>query len=165
MPYPEVVSFATFTLPLPVIYFVMGEFTCMQARNIVVAGSAGGIVIFLLMVISGFLVNLILPTDMNMYGGMRSANDPVMNLFYLYPFVIAFVSALVFDQVRDCLKGDRVTKGLMYGAILLAIITIPGLYVMFTSMTWPVDFYISTGLWEIVSFPLLGIMYAKIWNL
>lgn len=136
----------------------------MNGKNIVIAGFVGGIVMLLLMALSGYLVNLVLPVGINQYAGMRPMNDPVMNLFYLYPFVIAFATALVFDIVRCCLNGSAVQKGLMFGGILLAVMTVPSLYVMYTSMTWPLDFYVSTAIWEIVSFPLIGVMYAKVWK-
>lgn len=137
----------------------------MHTKTIAVAGTAGGIVLFLLMVVSGYLVNLVMPADISQYGGMRSMSDPVMNLFYLYPFVIAFAAGIVFDLIQDCLKGSQLHKGLMFGGILVTIMTVPSLYVMCTSMTWPVDFYVSTGIWEIVSFPLVGILYARIWKI
>lgn len=137
----------------------------MNGKNIVIAGIAGGIVMLVLMVISGFLVNLVLPADLSQYAGMRPINDPVMNFFYLYPFVIAFATALVFDIVRGSLSGSAVRKGLMFGGILLVVMTVPSLYVMYTSMTWPPDFYVSTAIWEILSFPLIGVLFVKIWEL
>ncbi|MFA5267512.1 MAG: hypothetical protein WC379_06030 [Methanoregula sp.] len=42
--------------------------------------------------------------------------------------------------------------------------TIPGLYFMYTSMTWPIDFSISTKIWEFIAFPLMGILFARVWN-
>jgi hypothetical protein len=36
-------------------------------------------------------------TDNRQYGGMRVINDPIMTVFYLYPFVIAFAAAFTFD--------------------------------------------------------------------
>jgi hypothetical protein len=116
------------------------------------------------MMVSGYLVNLVMPTEIGQYGGMRAMSDPIMNLFYLYPFVVAFAAAIVFDCVRECLKGDPIQKGLMFGGLLLILMTVPSLYVMFTSMTWPVDFYVSTGIWEIISFPLMGVIFARIWK-
>jgi hypothetical protein len=136
----------------------------MNAKNIATGGISAGFVLLILMVISGYLVNMVLPTDISRYGGMRAMNDPVMNLFYLYPFVIACAAAIIFDIVKGCLEGTQVRKGLMFGAMLICIMTIPSLYVMYTSMTWPVDFYVSTLLFEIVSFPLMGILFARIWN-
>jgi hypothetical protein len=137
----------------------------MNAKNIVIGGISAGFTLLILMVVSGFLVNLVLPADISQYGGMRVMNDPIMTLFYLYPFVVAFATATVFDLVKGCLNGTQTRKGLIFGTMLVCIMTIPSLYVMYTSLAWPVDFYISTGIWEIVSFPLMGILYARIWNI
>jgi hypothetical protein len=136
----------------------------MNAKNIALGGISGGFFLLILMVVSGYLVNMVLPTDISRYGGMRAMNDPVMTLFYLYPFVIACTAVIIFDIVKGCLDGTMVRKGLMFGAMLICIMTIPSLYVMFTSMTWPVDFYVSTLIWEIISFPLMGILFARIWG-
>ena len=143
---------------------IPGIQSTMNGMNIAKAGLAGGIIMFILMVISGFLVNLVMPSDLSQYGGMRPMNDPVMNFFYLYPFIVAFATAFVFDIVQDCLKGSAVQKGLTYAGILFAVMTVPSLYVMYTSMTWPLDFYLSTAIWEIVSFPLIGVLFAKVWK-
>jgi len=137
----------------------------MQSRNILISGIAAGFLLLVLMMVSGFLVNMVMPADMSQYEGMRAMDDPVMTLFYLYPFVVAFAAAGVFDCVKGCLKGDSVQKGLQFGGLLLLIMTVPSLYVMVTSMTWPLDFYISTGIWEIISFPLMGILFARIWDM
>jgi hypothetical protein len=136
----------------------------MQLKNIALGGIATGFMLLILMMVSGYLVNLVMPTEISQYGGMRAMSDPIMNLFYLYPFVVAFAAAIVFDCVRECLKGDQIQKGLMFGGLLLILMTVPSLYVMFTSMTWPVDFYVSTGIWEMISFPLMGVIFARIWK-
>jgi hypothetical protein len=155
----------TFTLPVPFLYYKVNcIFLFMNAKNVVIGGIAAGFLLLILMMVSGYLVNMVMPADISQYGGMRAMNDPIMNLFYLYPFVIAFAAAVVFDCVRDSLKGDTTRKGLMFGGLLLTIMTIPSLFVMITSMTWPLDFYVSTGIWEIISFPLMGVMFAKIWK-
>lgn len=137
----------------------------MNVKNIALAGIIVGAILLALMVAINMIMNTIVPMDISSYGGMREMDDPIMLLFFFYPFVVAFAAAIVFDMVKDSLKGTRVQKGLMFGFLLLIIMTIPSLYVMFTSMTWPVDFYLSTGLWEIVSFPVAGIIFARIWKL
>jgi hypothetical protein len=155
----------TFT-PCPLIFFIIsGEHFFMNAKNIAMGSISAGFILLIIMVISGYLVNMVLPTDISRYGGMRAMNDPVMNLFYLYPFVIASAAAIIFDIVKGCLNSTPVRKGLMYGVMLICIMTVPSLYVMYTSMTWPADFYVSTLIWEIISFPLMGITYARIWNI
>lgn len=116
------------------------------------------------MVVINALVNMFIPTDMSRYGGMRISDDPVIILFFFYPFVVAFAAAILFATVRSCLTGTPLEKGMMFGVILIIIMTLPGLYVMITSMTWPVDFSISTAHREFISFPAMGILFTKIWK-
>jgi hypothetical protein len=137
----------------------------MNAKKIAVSGIAAGIIILILMVVINVVMNTVIPADLSTYGGMRAADDPVMTLFFFYPFIVAFAAAFIFDVVKDCLKGTTVRKGLMFGALLLVVMTLPSLYVMITSMTWPIDFYFRTALWEIISFPLMGLLFTKIWKL
>ncbi len=63
------------------------------------------------MMVFGYLVNLVLPADIRQYGGIRTMNYPVMILFYLSPFIIAFAVAIIFDLVKGCLDGTRGRKG------------------------------------------------------
>ena len=42
---------------------------------------------------------MVIPADISTYGGMRSADDPVMILFFFYPFVVAFAAVILFDVV------------------------------------------------------------------
>ncbi|MFA4824189.1 MAG: hypothetical protein WC593_03435 [Methanoregula sp.] len=134
-------------------------------KNIALAGIIVGTILLVLMVAVNLIMNIIIPVDISSYGGMRAMNDPIMLLFFFYPFVVAIAAAFVFDRVKDSLKGTPVEKGLIFGLLLIIIMTIPSLYVMYTSMTWPVAFYISTGIWEIVSFPVAGLIFARIWKL
>jgi hypothetical protein len=137
----------------------------MNAKRIVIGGISAGFVLLIIMMVSGYLITLVLPADISRYGGMRAMGDPVMTLFYLYPFVVAFAAAILFDLVKGCLDGTTLKKGLMFGSMLICIMPVPSLYVMYTSMTWPVDFYLSTGIWELLSFPAMGILFARIWNI
>jgi len=137
----------------------------MNAKNIALAGIIVGAILLVLMVAINMTMNAIVPMDISSYGGMRAMDDPIILLFFFYPFVVAFAAAIVFDMVKDSLKGSQIQKGLMFSLLLLIIMMFPSLYVMYTSMTWPVEFYLATGLWEIVSFPVAGIIFARIWKL
>jgi hypothetical protein len=137
----------------------------MNAKKIAISGITAGVLILILIVAINVMANMIIPADISKYGSMRAADNPVMTLFFFYPFVVAFAAAIIFGVVKDSLKGTPVQKGLMFGALLPVIMTIPGLYVMITSMTWPVDFSISTASVEIILFPLRGILFTEIWTL
>ena len=53
----------------------------------------------------------------------------------------------------------------MSGLLLFIIQTIPGMQVIFTSMTYPPGFYIGSFLDCIIGYPVLGILFVKIWNM
>ena len=116
-----------------------------EYKKIAVSGCLAGILILILMVVINLLVNAVIPIDVSRYGGMRSSDDPVMILFFFYPFVVAFAAAILFDTVRSYPNGIPLEKGLMFEALLLTIMTIPSLHMMVTSMTWSIEFYVSTA--------------------
>ena len=137
----------------------------MNVKTIIFAGIAGGILLLVLLIAINMIMNIVVPYDIMKFEGMRPADDPVLILFFLYPFVIAFSQAIVFDLVKSSLAGNQVQKGIQFSALSIVIMTIPSLYVMFTSMNWPIDFYISSLVWEIIGFLMIGTFYVRIWRI
>ena len=135
-----------------------------DTKNIVLAGFSGGVVLLVFMFVFSRIAAAIAPFDIATLGGMRAMNDPVMALFFLYPFVLSFVAAILFDVIKDSLKGTVLSKGLTFGLLLFMLQTIPSIFVIFTSMTYPFGFHLSTFLYGIIGYPVIGILYAKIWN-
>jgi hypothetical protein len=136
----------------------------MDSKKIITGGITGGAILFILFFSFNMIMNMVIPYDITKFGGMRAMNDPVMLLFFLYPFVVAFAQAVLFDSVQDSLKGTPVQKGLRFSGLLFVIMTIPSLFVMATSMDWPVDFYANTILWEVVGFLIIGALFTRIWK-
>lgn len=136
----------------------------MNAKNITVAGIAGGIILLIAMFLFGMIAGIIAPFDMATLGGMRAPNDPVMSLFFFYPFVLSFAAAVLFDFIRDSLKGTVFNKGIMFGLLLFLLETIPSMFIIFTTMTYPIGFHISSFLTGIIAYPVIGITFTKIWK-
>jgi len=137
----------------------------MEGKKVLIAGIAGGILLFIAWLAFSILANLIAPFNIFAVGGMRQANDPLMSLFYAYPFVLSFMSALVFDRVKAAIgETGRCCAGVSFGLILIALVTVPGMFVIFSSMNYPAGFYLGNLLFGIVGFPLLGMLYARIWK-
>ena len=136
----------------------------MDGKKILIAGIAGGILLFIAQFVFSFIGNLIAPYNIFAIGGMRQVNDPLMYLFYAYPFVLSFMSAIVFDLVKGALTG-QCCPGPVFGIILILLVTVPGMFVIFSSMTYPPGFYIGNILFGIIGFPLLGLLYARIWGI
>jgi hypothetical protein len=137
----------------------------MNAKNILIAGSAGGAVLLFLLMIFSTLSTIIAPYDIAKLGGMRAMDDPIMIMFFFYPFVLAFAAAGVFDIVQGSLSGAPFNKGVKYGVLLFVLVTIPSMLVMISSMNYPVGFYIVQVLEGAIGYPVLGIIFAKIWKI
>ena len=111
------------------------------------------------------LSTIVAPYDISKLGGMRAMDDPVMILFFFYPFGFAFAAAEVFDIIKGSLTGSRSTKGMMYGVLLFVLVTIPSIFVTISSMNYPPWFCIAQILEGVIEYPLLGIIFVNIWKI
>jgi len=139
------------------------QVTPVHGKKIFIATLAGGLLLTLCELVFGQVANAVAPYDIFAIGGMRDPNDPVMLLFFAYPFVLAFTSSLVFDTVEKALDGQPLRKGIGFGVILLLLVTLPSLFVIFSSMLYPTGFYLANFLTGVIGFPLLGCLFAWIW--
>jgi hypothetical protein len=130
---------------------------------IFLTGILGGILLLATSVIFSGIATILSPYNIFDIPGMRPMTDPIALLFFLYPFVIAFVSAILFDLIRPCLKGGTVRKGIVFGYLLFLLIVIPSQFVVFSSMSFPNGFYFGNLLNGIIGYPLFGILCALLW--
>lgn len=137
----------------------------MNTKNILIGGSAGGVVLLILLMIFSTLSAVVAPYDIAKLGGMRAMDDPIMVLFFFYPFVLAFAAAGVFDVVKGSLSGTLFNKGVMYGVLLFVIVTIPGMFVMISSMDYPAGFYLAQAFEGAIGYPALGIIFVNVWKI
>ncbi len=68
------------------------------------------------------------------------------------------------NLVKDALQGPAASKGAIYGAALFLIYTVPSVFITFTWMDYPAGFYLGTLFVGAVGFPLIGVIYAMIWE-
>jgi hypothetical protein len=142
---------------------------CMDWKKLLIAGIAGGILLLVAQLVFSWIGNAIAPYDVFAIGGMRARDDPVSLLFFAYPFVLSFASAAVFDRVKGALRGEGggcccCGAGFTFGLILILLVTVPSMFVIYSSMTYPAGFYIGNILFGLIGFPALGILYARIWG-
>jgi len=137
----------------------------MEWKKIFIAGIAGGVLLFIAQFAFSAIANLVAPYDIFAIGGMRARDDPVMLLFFAYPFVLSFTSAVVFDLVKGALGGSCCGgAGLTFGVVLILLVTVPGMFVIASSMNYPPGFYIGNLLTGLIGFPAIGILYSRIWG-
>lgn len=136
----------------------------MHLKKIVLAGILGGILLLATSVIFNGIATILSPFNIFDVPGMRPMSDPISSLFFATPFVVAFVSAIVYDIVNPALAGGTVRKGIVFGCLLFLLITIPGMFVVYSSMYYPGGFYIAGLLNGLIGYPLFGIVCALLWT-
>jgi len=131
-------------------------------KKFVVSGILGGIAYFVLWLIVSFGVRpLLWPYNPLSLGGMRSINDPLMLLFFLYPFVAAFCMAAVYQKIEPVFKGSWMQKGKKFGLLVWVVATIPSFFVVLTSMNYPIGFFIENVVGGLVYTIAAGMAIAK----
>jgi hypothetical protein len=137
----------------------------MDWKKVLIAGIAGGILLLVAQFVFSMVANIIAPYDIFAIGGMRARDDPVMLLFFAYPFVLAFTSAIAFDRVKGALAPTCCGgAGFAFGLILFLLITVPSMFVIYSSMDYPRGFYVANILFGAIGFPAVGMLYARIWG-
>jgi hypothetical protein len=134
---------------------------CLNLKQILVSGITGGSVLLVVTFLADAITQVIAPYDMFAIGGMRAITDPVMILFFLYPFIFAIIVAIVWSCIRDSFSGTDRKKAVRYGGLLFLLIIIPNTWVIFSSMTYPLGFHISNILTGIIAYPILGYLNVR----
>lgn len=119
-------------------------------RKIIVTGLLAGLVMLAVSVVLSFLSNLALSDLMTEYGNTglyRPWNDPLMSIYFAYPFVMGLALAWFWNRIKDAFGGNSVWgRGLRYGFAYWIIATIPGMVITYSSfqvslpmvLTWTV---------------------------
>jgi hypothetical protein len=126
-----------------------------------------GILAGIAMLVIGMAVSylfMILPSVAADYSNssiMRSWSDPLMSLFFLYPFVLGIALAWVWNRTKNLFKGNTWKRGLKFGFAYLIIATIPGMLISYSSFPlslWTIISWIVSGF---VNAVVAGLIFAK----
>lgn len=132
-----------------------------KAKNILISGIAGGFVLLIVTFVADAIAQVIAPYNLFDLGGMRTMNDPLMMLYFLYPFIFAIIAAGVWSYIRDIITGTDIEQSLKYAAILFFLVIIPNTWVIYTTMTYPTGFHISNILCGIIGYPIIGYLNVR----
>ena len=134
----------------------------MKAKKILVAGFVAGIVILLISFIVDAIVQQVWPVNYMELGGMRAADDPIMMLFFLNYWVIGFAMAIVYPYFSDKIKGNYICKGKKFGFLIWLVASLPSVFIVYTSMNYPIGFTISQFVGSLFYMLCAGITTAKL---
>jgi hypothetical protein len=136
----------------------------MEWKKFVLSWILGTVLLYITLFLISAITMVIAPFNIFDVGGMRTVNDPLMTLYFLYPVLLSLITTYVFSAVRGSLQGSCINKGLMFGLLLFLLLTVSSGFIIFTTMQYPVGFYIDMILNGLISYPLLGILYTIIWE-
>ena len=134
-------------------------------RKILVPGLLAGVA----MLVTGMMVtqifNAVFPTLATEYtnpGLFRSWSDPIMSLFFLYPFLLGLILAWVWDKTKKLLSSkDIMTRGWQFGASYWVISSIPGMFITYSSFPVSLLLVISWSISGLVQAGVAGWLFAK----
>lgn len=63
----------------------------------------------------------------------RSFSDPLMMIFFAYPFILGIVAAYFWNLIKEKLPKDQNAKVFAFAKIYFIIATIPGMFISYTS--------------------------------
>jgi hypothetical protein len=132
----------------------------MCGKKFLISGILAGIVIEVLSMIISTAMQAIGNYNVLALGGMRSVNDPIMALFFLYPFVLGFAMTYVYSKMEKQLKGSYVDKGKTFGLTTWILAGLPSAFLVWSSMNYPIGFTISSLVGSLIYMPCAGIAIA-----
>lgn len=127
-----------------------------------------GIIIGVVSLIIGFILTyifMLIPTyaaDMNNASLIRSMQDPLMMVFFLYPFIIGFVYAWAWNKSKSLFKGDSCQRGIKFALSIFLIATIPGMFISYTSMPIALITILIWTLSGLINALIAGCILAKV---
>lgn len=112
-----------------------------------------------------FGIGFILPSVAKEYQNpsiFRPWTDPLMMIFFAYPFIFGFVAAYFWGIIADKFKGDEVSKAMQFAKLYFLIATIPGMFITYTSFQIS---FLMVAVWAITGFIeafVAGYIFAKL---
>jgi hypothetical protein len=133
-------------------------------KKIILPGIIAGVVMLVLSFAISYLFMLFpqVNADYHNTALMRPFSDPIMSLYFLYPFVLGIALAWFWNKAKSLFVGSVAKRGFDFGVIMLLISTIPGMLVSYSS--FPLSFLtiISWIVSGFINALIAGIIFAKI---
>lgn len=136
----------------------------MKWKQIIMGGLIVGFIIMVIDIVIGGIFRLFLPYDIFELGGMRKISDPIMLLFFVHPWVLSFILSFVYSHFGKALNGNYIAKGWKFGLLMWIVIFVPYTFLVFTSMEYPIGFYINSIFPPFFYMTLSGIVISKIFE-
>ena len=133
----------------------------MKWKQILIGGVLAGIIIEIVDIIFNSLIQLIWAYNVFELVGMRTIDDPIMILFFVYPWILGFALAYIYSYFGKTLDGNYIAKGWKFGLLMWVVVTIPSAFLVFASMNYPVGFTVNSVIPPFIYMLVSSIVIAK----
>jgi len=138
----------------------------MNWGKIILSTVLAGIVMSVVFWASGFTAMALNPGYNPMeLGGMRAMDDPIMNLFYAHPFVLALAFSISFHFFMDTFgKAKPVKRGVHFGLLMWMLLTLPSMFLICSSMDYGETFLLTGTVSQLIEFVAAGVIISWIFG-
>ena len=133
-------------------------------KKIIWPGILAAIVTFIVGMGLTFLYNAVFPAIKAEYentGLFRSAQDPLMMVFFAYPLVLGIALSWLWDKTKSSFKGTTAQRGINFGIAYFIIATIPGMFITYTSFQVSLLMVLIWTLSGLINGMIAGSIFAR----
>lgn len=112
----------------------------------------------------GFLFIFILPTLEVEYSNtalFRPWEDPLMRLYFLHPFYIAFILAWVWNKTKSLIRGNIWRQAFVFTGFYILLATFPGLILSISSFKISFAMTFSWAVGAFVQTYIMSLLFAR----
>ena len=92
----------------------------------------------------------------------RPWSDPLMSLYFLYPFILGLILAFFWEMIKVSVKGINAwQKGINFGLGYFVLATIPGMFITYSSFKVSLVLVISWAVVGLIDAIIAGWIFAK----
>lgn len=134
-------------------------------KKILLPGIAAGVTLLVAGMALSFLFNAAFPSINVEYANtslFRPWADPLMSVFFIYPFALGIIFAWVWDKTKTLIHGTDVQRGLKFGVAAWLVATVPGMIVTYSSFQVSLLIVITWTLIGLANGVISGLIFAKL---
>jgi hypothetical protein len=130
-------------------------------KKVLIIGFAGLIVSMLLT----FLFGAIFPGLQAEYQNeslFRPWSDPLMTVFFAYPFIFAITASYLWKLVGEKFKGNAGNRANQFAVLYFVIATIPGMFASYTTFAVSFPMVLTWAVSGFIDAYIAGYVFAKV---
>jgi membrane protease YdiL (CAAX protease family) len=135
-------------------------------KKVLIPGLVAGLVMLIVAMGFGILLNTLFPSLQAEYEDtelFRPWDDPLMSVYFIYPFVLGITLAWAWNKTKGLIKEKRPWKrGIHFALAFWLVATIPGMIITYSSFPVSLELTISWSISSLLQVVCAGVVYSKL---